>query len=81
MKKTILLIIVFAILGLVFGYLVFGRLAGEYVSIDTIFNQSENVVESFGRRISGLRQMKQNILISGGGGVLIGFIISLIKKK
>ena len=81
MKKTIFLIIVFAILGLVFGYLVFGRISGEYVDIDLIFTDSENVIESLGRRTAGLKQMKQNILISGAGGALIGFVISLIKKK
>ncbi len=81
MKRTLLFIIIFAVIGLVMGYLVFGRISGEYIDIDLIFSNSENVIESFGRRIAGLKQMKQNILISGAGGALIGFIISLIKKK
>jgi hypothetical protein len=81
MKKTGLLILVFAIIGLILGYLIFGRIAGEYVSLDLIFQESSNVVEKLGRNISGLKEMKQNILISGGAGGLLGLVIALFRKK
>jgi len=81
MKRTGLFIIVFLIIGLVLGYLIFGRIAGEYVSLEVVFGQSENVLESIGRNISGLKEMKQNILISGGVGGVVGLILSLIRRK
>ncbi len=81
MKKTGFFIIAFAIIGLVLGYLIFGRIAGEYVSLDLIFKDSSNVIESLGRNISGLKEMKQNILISGGAGGLLGLVIALFRKK
>lgn len=81
MKKTGFLIIIFAIIGLILGYLIFGRIAGEYVSLDTIFQDSNNVIEKLGRNISGLKEMKQNILITGGAGGLLGLIISLFRRK
>lgn len=81
MKRTVLLILVFLIIGLVLGYLIFGRMSGEYVSFNVIFSQSENVLESIGRNIAGLEQMRQNILISGGVGAVVGLIISLIRRK
>ena len=81
MKRTGLFIIVFIIIGLVLGYLIFGRIAGEYVSLKVVFGQSENVLESIGRNISGLKEMKQNILISGGAGGVVGLILSLIRRK
>jgi hypothetical protein len=56
-------------------------MAGEYVSIGTIFGESDNALESFGRNISGLTEMKQNILITGGAGGVLGLIISLIGRK
>lgn len=81
MKKYILYILVFGIIGLIFGYLLFGKIAGDYVSIKTIFSSSENALESFGRNISGITSMKQNILISGGIGAVLGVIILLIRRK
>ncbi len=81
MKKHIIYILIFGVLGLVFGYLFFGKIAGEYVSLKTIFNSSSNAIESFGRGISGLTNMKQNILISGGIGAVIGFVMVSIRKK
>ncbi|MFP4019335.1 MAG: hypothetical protein ACLFUH_08795 [Bacteroidales bacterium] len=81
MKKSILFIIIFAILGLIVGYLIFGRISGEYVDIDLIFRESQSGIEKFGRKISGIATMRQNILISGGVGAVVGFIISLVRKK
>nr|MDA3881604.1 hypothetical protein [Prolixibacteraceae bacterium] len=69
------------IIGLVLGYLIFGRMAGEYVKLNAIFSQSENVLESIGRNIAGLEQMRQNILISVGVGGVVGLILSLIRRK
>ncbi|HKK81228.1 MAG TPA: hypothetical protein VJ909_03210 [Prolixibacteraceae bacterium] len=81
MKKTIIFILIFLVIGLVLGYLIFGRMSGEYVSLNAIFSQSENVLESIGRNIAGLEQMRQNVLISGGVGAVLGLIISLIRRK
>ncbi|MFO8235879.1 MAG: hypothetical protein R6U04_10805 [Bacteroidales bacterium] len=79
--KKILFIVSFAIIGLIIGYLVFGRISGEYVDINLIFQQSQSGIESFGRKVAGITTMRQNILISGGVGAIVGLIISLIRKK
>lgn len=81
MKKYITFILIFGIIGLLFGYLMFGKFAGEYISLNTIFSSSENAIEQFGRNISGLNTIKQNILISGAAGALLGFIIVFIRRK
>ncbi|OFX24605.1 MAG: hypothetical protein A2041_01080 [Bacteroidetes bacterium GWA2_31_9b] len=80
MKKSIILILLFGILGLVAGYFLFGKIGGEYVNIKTIFSTSSNAIESLGRKIAGIEKIKQNILISGGVGGLVGLIIGLRKK-
>lgn len=80
MKKTLILILLFGILGLVAGYFLFGKIGDEYVSLKTIFSSSSNAIESLGRKISGIEKMKQNILISGGVGGLLGLIIGFRKK-
>ncbi|PLX20385.1 MAG: hypothetical protein C0597_04170 [Marinilabiliales bacterium] len=60
--------------------MIFGKVAGEYVNIKTIFGTSQNAFESFGRNVSGLTSMKQNILISGGIGAVVGIVIKVIRK-
>lgn len=81
MKRIIIYAVIFAVLGLVLGYLIFGRISGEYIEIRAIFTSSENILESIGRTITGLKEIKQNILISGGVGAVAGVIVGLIRKK
>ena len=81
MKKPVLFIVVFAIIGLIVGYLIFGRISGEYVDLNLIFQQADSGIETFGRKLSGIATMKQNILISGGVGAVVGFVVSLLSKK
>ena len=80
MKKTIILVLILTILGLLLGYIIFGKLGNEYVSLKTIFG-STNKVGSFLKDLSGIAKIRQNILISGGIGVLAGLIIGLRKAK
>lgn len=81
MKKYISYILIFGVIGLIFGYLLFGKIAGDYVSLKTIFSASDNPFETLGRNISGITSMKQNILISGGIGAVLGVVIAVIKRK
>lgn len=80
MKKTIILILILGILGLAIGYFFFGKIGDDYVSIKTIFGSSSKV-GSFLKDLTGVAKMKQNILISGGIGALLGLIIGLRKSK
>lgn len=80
MKKPLIYILVFAIIGLIIGYLIFGRIEGEYLALNTIFSDADNVIESLGRKVAGLETIKQNIMISGGAGVLVGIILSIFTR-
>lgn len=80
MKRTIIFVVGFILIGFILGYLIFGRISGEYMPLEAIFTKSDNVLEKIGRSLSGLREIKQNILISGGVGGIVGLVISLVKK-
>ena len=80
MKKALILVLVFAILGLFAGYFIFGKIGDEYLSLKTVFGSSSKV-GSFLKDISGIAKIRQNIFISGGVGALIGLIIGLRKGK
>lgn len=81
MKKLILLVVLFGVLGLIFGYLFFGKIGGEYLNLKFLFQSPANPIESIGRKVAGIQEIKQNIFISGGVGAVIGIILYFIRKK
>lgn len=81
MKRLILNILVFGILGLFFGYLLFGKIAGDYISLKTLFQSSANPIEDLGRKISGIEKIRQNIIISGLAGGILGAVLYFVRKK
>jgi len=54
-KMLILLIVLFGILGFIFGYLFFGKIGGEYLHIKFLFQWPANPIESFGRKVIGVQ--------------------------
>ena len=82
MQKIILWSVVFGLVGIVFGYLFFGRIAGDYVSISNLITLPANWVEELGESIAGIRQIRQRIFITGAIGLVLGGVVSaaLIRK-
>ena len=76
MKNIIILGIVLAVLGLLFGYFVFGKIAGEYVSVKVLFTSSSgSVIRGLAQKLVGITTIRRNILISGGVGLVAGVIL------
>ena len=76
MRNIIILGIVLAVLGLLFGYLVFGKIAGEYVSVKALFTSSSgSVIRGLVQKLVGITTIRRNILISGGVGLVAGVIL------
>jgi len=67
--------------GLVFGYLIFGRMAGEYLSIESLIRPSQNVLQKLADSVLGIQRIRQNILISGGVGVAVGIVAGLVSRR
>ncbi|WP_439183279.1 hypothetical protein [Carboxylicivirga taeanensis] len=80
MKNSIIYVVVFAVLGLMIGYLFFGKIAGEYISVSTLIKPASNELLAFGQKLSGVDKIRSNIAICGGIGAVIGIIIRLLKK-
>lgn len=76
MGRTLSFAIILGIAGLVVGYLVFGRIEGEYLNVTNIFFPSENLFGRIADRVV-FREMRQNILISGGVGAVVGLVLGL----
>jgi len=80
MRKT-LLVLAFAISGLIIGYIIFGKWGGRYVSFDTLFSFGGNGFQSALRSISGIEDIRNKVLMSGGAGAVVGVLLAFKLKK
>jgi hypothetical protein len=77
MKKIVLNVLLFGVLALVGGYLSFGKMGGRYVEITRLLFPPENVFESLGNALTGLAEVRRNILLSGLAGALFGLVVAV----
>jgi hypothetical protein len=80
MGRIILFMIVLAA-GLVVGYLVFGRVAGQYVSISRLLQPAGNVVQDIAEQITGVKKARQSILVSAAVGAGVGLIVGVASRR
>jgi hypothetical protein len=80
-QKSIISIVAFAVLGLIVGYAVFGKLAGEYVNLSTVFTFGGNAFHRAFQSVTGIDDMRNKILLCGAAGAVIGAILSFRMKK
>jgi hypothetical protein len=72
--RNMLSVAAFTALGLIVGYAVFGKLAGHYVSLKTLFSFGGNALETALRSMSGIDDMRNKVLLCGLGGAVIGVL-------
>ena len=80
-KKAIIYVIVFGIIGFVIGYFLYGKVAGEYMDPFKLILPSKDVLHKFGRSVSGIQGIRENIFMFGGIGAVIGLGITIFRKK
>ena len=81
MKRLGILIIICGIIGLVAGYLIFGKIGDNYVAISTLITGSENFLQRAARKITGIEEMRKNILLTGAGGAAIGLVAAVLAPR
>jgi len=81
MKRIILLLIIVGIIGLAVGYLIFARTGSGYVSIQVLISPSKNVLDDLVKSVTGIKQMRQNILICGAVGAGVGLLLGLLTSR
>lgn len=74
-SRMVIFALVIGLIGLIFGYLVFGRIGGEYLTVKQVFQASENVLEDIAASITGLEAARRNIWVSGAVGAGIGLVV------
>jgi len=81
MKRTILLLFIVGIIGLAVGYLIFARTASGYVSIQVLISPSKNVLDDLVKSVTGIKQIRRNILICGAVGAGVGLLLGLVTSR
>ena len=81
MNKNLISIAAFAALGLIIGYAIFGKIAGEYVNVGTVFTFGGNAFQRAFQSVSGIEDMRTKILLCGVAGAVVGVLLSFRMKK
>jgi hypothetical protein len=77
MRRTIVLIIVLAAVGLVVGYLIFARTEGGYISLKALLRPTRHLLDELVKKVTGIETMRRNILISGAVGAAAGLVLGV----
>ncbi|MBU1214957.1 MAG: hypothetical protein KKF58_01690 [Gammaproteobacteria bacterium] len=79
--RTVAFLLVFAVIGLAVGYGIFGKIAGHYVSVNSLLSFGGNALQNAWGAVSGLTEMRNKILLCGAGGAVVGFLLASRLKK
>lgn len=74
-------IAVFAVIGLIAGYIFFGRYAGDYINLKTLLSFGGNRIQNAFRAIAGIDEMRNRILLCGAIGAMVGLLFPIKTRK
>lgn len=83
MRNLLILAAVFGVVGLVVGYLIFGRsvVTNDLIAIRQLFSSGETGIGEFARQVAGFVDKRQNIYISGGVGAVVGAALGFVLNR
>ena len=85
MKKAIILGLLLLIVGLIIGYLVFGKVGKRYIPIKRLLGISDTVFDDFLNTITepflNPQSIRNRILLCGAGGLLLGIVLGFLVKE
>jgi hypothetical protein len=83
MKNIVLLVVVFGVVGLVIGYLIFARVpvTGDLIAIGDLFSQASDLVGQIVNDVLAIETIRTNILLTGAGGALLGLVLGVVVNR
>jgi hypothetical protein len=81
MKRMMVLLLIVGLIGLAVGYLIFARTSSGYVSIEALLSPAKNVLDDLVKSVTGINQMRRNILICGAAGAGVGLLLGLVTSR
>ena len=79
-RSIVIFGVLFGIIGLAVGYLVFARseLTNQLIPLGDLFGRAENALGRFVRDVAGLTGKRQSVYISGGVGAAVGVALAML---
>lgn len=82
MKNVILFAIILAIVGLVVGYFMFGKIAGEYISVQRLLGlSSKGILNKAINTVADISARRNKILLCGLAGAGVGVVLGFLGKR
>ena len=77
MTRTIVLILVLLLAGILVGYLLFAKVGGSYLSPEKLLSSSKNILQGIENSILGVEKIRRKILICAAAGAVAGLLLGL----
>ena len=75
MSRIIALILLFAVVGLIAGYLLFAKMGNSYVKPTSLLRPADSALGRLGQKAVGIPKIRTNILIAGAVGAGVGLLL------
>ena len=79
--RIVIFVVVVGAVGLVVGYLIFGRVGGDYLSVKQILQSANNPLTDLAQSMLGIREARRNIWISGAIGAGLGLLTGALAVR
>lgn len=80
-KNSVVSLICWLVVGLVIGYLIFGKAAnGKMIPLDTLLLPAKNSLQKLGGKIADLGTIRLKIIGCGAAGAVFGYIFGKLRK-
>jgi len=81
MRNIITSAVFLGVIGLVAGYFLFGKVGNSYIGLTELINPGDSLLSQLGSKLKGVESIRQNILLSGGAGALIGAVLDVVRSR
>lgn len=81
MRKILSSALFLGVIGLIVGYFLFGKVGNSYIGLKALIIPSESLLSQLGNKLRGVETIRQNILLSGGAGAVIGAVLGGVRSR
>lgn len=81
MRKILSSALFLGVIGLVVGYFLFGKVGNSYIGLKALIIPSESLLSQLGNKLRGVETIRQNILLAGGAGAVIGSVLGVVRSR
>ena len=78
--KTIISVLLFGVIGFFIGYILFGKVLGEYISLKYLYTEPKDIFSIITDEMI-LKSIREKILLSTGMGGIVGLILGLVSPS